>query len=219
MSGAVLVGIVMTRDGLCQRQALAADGWSIRAESWSCSGLELRSQHGRHMPLNVGHDPSQIIGEVLALHRTHEGAVWAVASADEWIAEVDEPLYFSAECTANRSWGDIAVAAVALTTAPAMLAMRPVEVMRGRIDNGYDREGWRLEGVRREAVDAALAHLQHRRRDRRAPLIVSGEAFVEGRALSDLEGAELLQVLEDQDWDRRALGRLEWRPGTILNVR
>jgi hypothetical protein len=92
-----IVGCLLTRDGLSQgREA----GYRRRTRSWASSALELRSVQKSRVALNIDHNDQLELGQVIALHRSKQGDVWALSVADsenaDRLLEFDRPLYYSA---------------------------------------------------------------------------------------------------------------------------
>ena len=136
-----LIGVVLTADGLSQSLEVAEDRWTMRTRSWAVSGLETRSTQANRIPVNVGHDDDKELGEVLSLHRTSQGVVWALAVCDAGNANrllgYGGPLYFSPKTWRNRDDGtDITIEHVAVTERPATVCIPPLELYVGGIDEG-----------------------------------------------------------------------------------
>jgi hypothetical protein len=235
----------MTALGLSQRRELSADRREMRTRSWSSSALDLRSSHPAPIKLTADHERSLELGEVIGLHRTPGGDVWAVASVlpehATWLLRFPRALYYSAELNAReRDGGDSWVVGMSITAQPAATGLRPLTFLPGTLSR-YGGPRWRLDGVRQEVVEHTARALRERGRD--DPIRVTGPKLVPGMHLEQLDERERLLALEelarpvrlgagriDAAANRRALddlpgedqrppGKLRIRPSTILAVR
>jgi hypothetical protein len=213
----VIVGQLLTADGLSSRPEIAAD-WSTRQRSWASPASALGKVHPSRIPLDIEHDSDAEVGQVVSLFRSGSGDAWAVAtSGAERLADYPEPIYFSAQFASRLEPDNLILAGVALTTASASIAKLPIEILRGQLDSRYDRSRWGLSGIRQRVVQHAVQ--QVRERSARRPLLVHDELppdeVVRVRG-GYLVGGEFVPV---NAGDGRPEGKLRWRPSTILAVR
>ena len=126
------------------------------------------------IPLDIEHDNSAEVGQVVSLFRSRYGDAWAVAVSDaERLPGYPAPLYFSAQFASRLNPDNLMLAAVALTTESATVAKRPVEMFRGSLDQRWDRSRWNLGGLHKRLVEHAAREL--RERSARERLLVYAE--------------------------------------------
>jgi hypothetical protein len=166
MSAVTFIGVALTRDG------------HLHGRSFACSADELRPTHPAAIPLNLGHDKSWPLGELVSLYRSRtSGDVWAVACADvpPWL--LDGPCYFSPEWTARPDGSDIELTGMAICTVPATVGLRskgPLAVFDGDVG---DAGRWLVKRKRPSGLLADVirdSRMEWRRRDSRSAIPVGG---------------------------------------------
>lgn len=161
----VLVGQLLTRDGHAQRRELAPNLREMRTLSWASPASALARVQPARIPLDIEHDHSAEVGQVVSLFRSRNGDAWAVTtSGAERLADYPEPIYFSAQFASRLEPDNLILAGVALTTASASIAKLPIEILRGQLDSRYDRSRWGLSGIRQRVVQHAVQQVRERSR-------------------------------------------------------
>jgi hypothetical protein len=232
----VLVGQLLTRDGLSSRSELAADCWSIRQRSWASPASALRKVQPSRIPLDIEHDHQAEVGQVVALYRSGSGDCWAVATSEaDRLADYDQPLYFSAQFRPRFDADNLVLEAVAVTEQSATVAKRPVEMFRGSLERSWERSRWNLGGLSLRLVEHAARGLRERSSGNallvydelaagEVPLRVRGGFIVGGDFVAvdaRVPPAAVNRHPADDlpPEDERPPGKLRWRPSTILAVR
>jgi hypothetical protein len=155
-----IVGPLLTRDGLCQRSVIGPD-WRYRTLSYAVSAREIRLKQPACIPLNVGHDRTNEIGQVVTLYRSRNGDCWAVAESEaDRLLKFPESIYFSPETSRAPDGTDVVVTGAALTTEPATVSLQPVALFPGSLDR---RTSWNLNDHRKQIVERAAEQRRRRR--------------------------------------------------------
>lgn len=166
-----IVGVAFTADGLSRAVDVTPEGWELRRRFWKQPAYELRSHQPSKIKLNIAHNKAEPIGQVAAIHRTREGAVWVACVADaggaDRLLKYDAPIFYSPEVDMFRDGTDIELTGVALTDQPATLSIPAVTIFAGTPN---ERGSWmvggkRLDGVYRDLADEATERWRHRHRD------------------------------------------------------
>jgi hypothetical protein len=218
-----IIGVLLDELGHGQRQEIVEgpDGWPrVRTRSWSTSAAELRREQPSIIPICLGHDLRHTVGEVVALWRDRQGAAWALAQADaDELLGYDGEIYYSAgyKHAGVEQRTDVRLRHVALTTEPAQVVRRPVQLLPGDLSSRLERGRWRLPEHLRERVDQAAEELRHRRAGQ--PLRVHDPPPKVERAG---DGAWLVGGADGElvsEFEQRPAGPLRRRAGRILRVR
>jgi hypothetical protein len=136
--------------------------------------------------------------------------------------------YFSSETNAARrgpDWVDVELTGLGLVRKPAQIGLAPVLVLEGEPSPvNVDRWGRYLPRSARDRLERAVA--QVRSGDAQLTLIDRAPPpsirRLEGRSLDSLSPVELLQLQEDQLWERKTahlpVSQFRWRPSVITRV-
>jgi hypothetical protein len=190
--------------------------------AWATPAAEVRSSQDP-IPVDRDHD-HRWVGEVIQMERAHGNLVAVAHVADdvatvpvrvgEELRHVQAPMFWSATRIGGGEAG-ILITSLALTAFPARVAATPVTFRAGDIALAAYRASDRTEReLLRRAADA------HRTRRAGDPVYVRDvdrERELDRRTRG-MHPAEVMQLLEDQHYDRRPPGKLEYRPATILRV-
>jgi len=224
----VIVGKVLDRLG----HAVHSEPYATDPRDWSRpfgirhvhsgEALRLRSTQAARIPVDIGHDPYRLVGEVRLLAETADGDVWMVAECDRELPATRAPRYLSADVRGPHS-GDVELRSVAITESPAMIGMRPIRVLDLDLADLTDAQLLTM----RAHDDAHAADLLTRARDqqhqqryqRSAPIVVHRSATAATdwlRTSDDTPPASAGWVSPSG----RPSGRLRYgQPGRILSVR
>ena len=151
------------------------------------------------------------------LEHTRSGALWGVAHCNvdppAWLL----PLYWSVSTTAYADGSDIEVTSVGFCTRSAQLGLSPVTLLDGRLDSrrAADRYRGKVSDSQLGLLQRAAGSAVKRRHHRHQPIVVHDPPVNLDRLQ---HGAEQRQLVEDQFYDRRPPGRLEYRPAHIIRV-
>lgn len=195
------------------------------------------------VPVDLDHEPGNIVGEVVHAELAAHGRLEIVAVADaDWLLRVadDRPVYFSGEFGVLGDDGDdhgrarIHDAAylrrVALTFTPARVGATVVRLRAGDVRSTLDRSRWPMSYA---TADPILARAAARRPGERATRITEQRALddlvdIGSGAMLDKRTGELAGVVNRtratppalaRDDDRRPPGPIEYRPARIIRVR
>jgi hypothetical protein len=200
--------VTQTVFGLLADDLGHASGGDGRA--WATPAAEIRSVQARSIPITREHDPHDVVGEVVYLQRDR-GGVWAVGQIDDGVSEtisvrvagdlvkVPAPLFWSASRLSTPDFRDVLIQAIGLTTSPARICARPVELLPGRLDSRRPRWSNLPDSTRDLLTRAAGDHLDRRRT--RAPLVVRHV------------GVELAPLTPSSGWSM-----METRSATVAEV-
>jgi hypothetical protein len=207
----VLIGPILDRLGHAQqtRRTQGHFGLELRHETfWATSGDELRPVQPNIIPVRIGHQ--EIIGELVHLERNASGTVYGVAVVDPEIP-TDAVIFFSAETDSNSDGTDVVLEGAGLVTESAQVALRPVRVLRGRLDRAEERSRWGLDafGGDRAMIERAVVAYTRQQRQRGPHYIYDATARKAVVAASVRPGSS---------WRHEPQPRIEIRPATIVSV-
>jgi hypothetical protein len=177
--------------------------------SSAVSALQVRHQQPSDIPLNVEHGDLEI-GQVVGLHRRHN-VLLAVCEADaDELLNADVSIYYSAETNTAVDGSDVVVEAIALTAAPAAVAIQPVQMYRGTVAEAVFRTNFGRDDYWRKEILQQTLEERYKRRAGDAVYISYPPVAEQRHVSSDLEGQA----------PRR--GPVRWwapHPGSIISVR
>jgi hypothetical protein len=226
----LIVGQLLDREGFCVRSKVVAANHPGRTfdvrNVHSLEAIRLRPVQ-RAVAVDLDHDPSRQVGELVHLEEDGRASTWAVADVDQDKLPAG-PLYYSSQDVGPDDAAELR--GIAITRSPAMTALSPIRVVGLEADQLSEADTLRLR-----RADPFLAGMLERARlaigsrrygdpirvHRPAPPV---ERLMGGGYLADGElvpaqprSAGGRMVRDDEG---RVVGPLEYGPpGRILSVR
>jgi hypothetical protein len=132
--------------------------------------------------VTVDHDDDVAVGVMVHGEIDQAGQLHAVCAVEDWVADIDEPIYYSAELLAigpgvrTRSRFIVETAALtglSITTTPAAVAARALTVLPGDVRDAGQRSRWPMSWrTRHPLLVRAVDHgATTRLLDRRRPVL------------------------------------------------
>jgi hypothetical protein len=227
----IIVGKLLDREGFCIRSKVVASNHPGRtfdvSNRFTREVIRLRPVQPA-VSIDIDHDPTRLVGELVHLAEDGSGSTWAVAEVD-----ADKlppgPLYYSASDTGPYDAAELR--GIAVTAAPAMACLPPLRLLPVGMADLTQTDTLRLrkpEPFLSAVLERARMAVRERRFGDRTVVVHKPppklEPLMGGGYLADGElvasqprSAGRSMVRDDQG---RMVGPLEYGPpGRILSVR
>src|SRR5262245_49729482 len=123
----IAVGMLLDREGFCCRSQVVASSdpgrtFDVRLRH-TLESIRLRPVQ-RAVAIDLDHDPTRLVGELVHLEEDGRGSTWAVAEVDQDKLPAG-PLYYSSQDVGPDA--EAVLRGIAVTASPAMTGLPPLD--------------------------------------------------------------------------------------------